>query len=162
MKAALYGAVMVLLLSPSLAGADYFRYETENGTLAFTDDEKRIPSRYREAATQEREQPLDSYARLSVVSHEAWTRRATSPDASATALASADTRVAVEAPERTEPPLRIQIGTRPASTTIELPAQQQGPVRLARYTEWRWVDGRYVPHAIVEQDGHVISIVRLR
>ena len=35
---------------PFVASADYYRYETENGSIAFTDDPERIPERYQDSA----------------------------------------------------------------------------------------------------------------
>ncbi|MEX2205662.1 MAG: DUF4124 domain-containing protein [Myxococcota bacterium] len=60
-------AALALALAPQLAAADYWRYETETGGIAFTDDPKGIPAKYREGATAVKEESLFDYGRLSVV-----------------------------------------------------------------------------------------------
>lgn len=60
-------AAFALALAPQLAAADYWRYETETGGIAFTDDPKGIPAKYREGATAVKEESLFDYGRLSVV-----------------------------------------------------------------------------------------------
>ena len=57
----LAGTVLVAT-APASAGTLY-RWETENGTLAFADDPKRIPERYRESAEEIQTQGLDGYGR---------------------------------------------------------------------------------------------------
>jgi hypothetical protein len=63
----LAAASLALVLAPQLAAADYWRYETETGGIAFTDDPKNIPAKYRESATAVKEESLFDYGRLSVV-----------------------------------------------------------------------------------------------
>ncbi len=63
----LAAASLALALAPQLAAADYWRYETETGGIAFTDDPKNIPAKYRESATAVKEESLFEYSRLSVV-----------------------------------------------------------------------------------------------
>jgi hypothetical protein len=50
MRSGLAVVALVLWLAPAVSGADVFRYETEEGTIAFTDDVKRVPARYRDQA----------------------------------------------------------------------------------------------------------------
>ena len=63
----LAAANLALVLAPQLATADYWRYETETGGIAFTDDPKNIPAKYRESAKAVKEESLFDYGRLSVV-----------------------------------------------------------------------------------------------
>jgi hypothetical protein len=63
----LAAAGFALALAPQLAAADYWRYETETGGVAFTDDPKNIPAKYREGAVAVKEESLFDYGRLSVV-----------------------------------------------------------------------------------------------
>src|SRR5262245_62577148 len=63
----LAAASLALALAPQLAAADYWRYETETGGIAFTDDPKNIPAKYRESAKAVKEESLFDYGRLSVV-----------------------------------------------------------------------------------------------
>jgi hypothetical protein len=60
-------ATLALALAPQLAAADYWRYETETGGIAFTDDPKGIPAKYKDGAVAVKEESLFDYARLSVV-----------------------------------------------------------------------------------------------
>ena len=56
---------------PQLAAADYWRYETETGAVAFTDDPKGIPAKYQASARAVQEESLFDYGRLSVVDSDA-------------------------------------------------------------------------------------------
>lgn len=60
-------AAFALALAPQLAAGDYWRYETETGGIAFTDDPKGIPAKYRDSAVAVKEESLFDYSRLSVV-----------------------------------------------------------------------------------------------
>ena len=63
----LSAAALALGLMPGIAAADYWRYTTESGSLAFTDDVKNVPAKYKASAERIKEEKLDSYHRLSVV-----------------------------------------------------------------------------------------------
>lgn len=63
-------AAMAALLAPQIASADYWRYETETGAVAFTDDPKAIPAKYQASAKPVKEASLFEYDRLSVVDPE--------------------------------------------------------------------------------------------
>jgi hypothetical protein len=52
---------------PLPAGAAYYRYETDNGSLAFTDDAARIPARYQDSAVSVLEQSLHDWDRTTRV-----------------------------------------------------------------------------------------------
>lgn len=56
-------AVALAAAAPAGAGTLY-RWQTENGTLAFADDPKRIPERYREGAEEIHTEGLDDYERF--------------------------------------------------------------------------------------------------
>ncbi len=60
-------AAFALALAPQIAVADYWRYETETGGVAFTDDPKTIPTKYQASAQAVQEESLFDYGRLSVV-----------------------------------------------------------------------------------------------
>ena len=60
-------AMLALGLLPRVAAADYWRYQTDSGSTAFTDDAKNIPAKYRATAERIPEAPLATYPRLSVV-----------------------------------------------------------------------------------------------
>lgn len=63
----LAAAGFALALAPLPAAADYWRYETETGSVAFTDDPKGIPAKYQASAKAVKEESLFDYSRLSVV-----------------------------------------------------------------------------------------------
>lgn len=69
-KGALAGALVAgavgLGVAPAGAGTLY-RWETAEGTLAFADDPKRIPERYRDVAEQIQVDGLEGYARFSPI-----------------------------------------------------------------------------------------------
>ena len=57
------GVTLAAVAAPSFAGTVY-SWTTEDGTMSFTDDPKRIPAKYKSAATQRQLGKLASYARL--------------------------------------------------------------------------------------------------
>lgn len=59
--------LVVAMAPPQQAAADYWRYETETGGVAFTDDPKNIPAKYQAGARAVEEASLFDYSRLSVV-----------------------------------------------------------------------------------------------
>jgi hypothetical protein len=59
--------VLALNLAPRLAAADYWKYESESGSVAFTDDAKNIPAKYQKEAVRVPVRGLEGYERLSVV-----------------------------------------------------------------------------------------------
>lgn len=157
MKAIWLPLALAALLAPALTSADYFRYETDEGVLAFTDDMKQVPSRYGERVETVTEQSLFDYARATIVPRGASNTAAPTPF---------DLEPAIPATESAGPTgatgARMQISSNPSTTTIEVPADAKAPVRIERYTVWLWVDGLYAPHTVVKKDGRIISIVRLR
>jgi hypothetical protein len=60
-------AVLALAIAARIAEADYWRYETETGAIAFTDDAKNIPAQYKDSAKRVKAESLFDYDRLSVV-----------------------------------------------------------------------------------------------
>ena len=59
---ALLLAVVAVLAAPALAGT-YYTWTTDDGTVAFTDDKKRIPARYKDAAKRKTVGRLKDYPR---------------------------------------------------------------------------------------------------
>ncbi len=151
MKASVLSLALTALLTPALASADIYRYETDEGVLAFTDDVERVPSRYQDSVERITEVSLFEYARVTIVPQGAsnsagWT------------LPQGESAAA----PRTEPGSRVRISSNPSTTTLDLPVPTEAPVELERTTEWKWVDGRYVPFAVVKLDGRTVSTTRLR
>jgi hypothetical protein len=58
---------VVLLSAPLAASADYYSYVTDSGTLAYTDDPKYVPARYRDAVERHAYRSFADYPRLTVV-----------------------------------------------------------------------------------------------
>lgn len=82
----LLGALGMCLPLP--AAADYYRYETDNGSIAFTDDPEQIPARYRDSARPMAEQSLHDWERTTRVEPGAHPKpapqvRSATPDAAA-------------------------------------------------------------------------------
>jgi hypothetical protein len=84
------------------AGALY-RYETADGTVAFTDDAKRIPERYREGATTIEPSVLDGYGRYTPADKAASETSAERLEARLAKLRAANAPVADEAEEAVAP-----------------------------------------------------------
>ena len=145
---------LAALLVPAWAFGDYYRYETDEGVLSFVDDIRQIPSRYRDRARPEEEQSLFEHARVTLVP------RGATRAASVTALAGAESAPLASPGQGAAG--GVEIGSNPSNTTIHVPAGSDQTVQIERTTEWKWRDGRYVPHAVVKVDGRVISVTRLR
>jgi hypothetical protein len=130
MRSGLAVVALVLWLAPAVSGADVFRYETEEGTIAFTDDVKRP------------ELSLWDHPRVTIVeSRRDETVRA---------------QPAVEAPAAeapSSPSLAFEVSP---GLWMDLEADADNPVEVER--EWRWVDGVLRPHTVVRQGGKVLAV----
>lgn len=71
----LLGGALLLAAAPAPAGTLY-RWTTEDGTLAFADDARRIPERYREGAEEVQTEGLTGYQRLTPTDAAAQERHA--------------------------------------------------------------------------------------
>jgi len=76
-------ATLALGLVPQAARADYWRYETDSGSTAFTDDAKNIPAKYRASAVKIAEESLFTYPKLSIVDPVKPTPSRVAPEAAA-------------------------------------------------------------------------------
>jgi hypothetical protein len=66
-KAAVAGALVsatVLLVAGTASAGALYRWESENGTLSFADDPRRVPERYRDRVVEIRSEGLDGYGRF--------------------------------------------------------------------------------------------------
>ena len=137
----------LLVCAPGLAAADYYSYTTEEGTFAFTDDLKRVPARYRDAANKHSDRRLVDYSRLTIVPRGATTAAGLDwpgPDLSDVAAA----------PGLADPAMiRLQLG---GSVSIEVPAGSGSPIIVKR-RRYRYSNGYLKPHTIVEQDGRILA-----
>lgn len=149
---------MLMLMLPAAASAEFFRYETEEGTLAFTDDEKRIPSRYRARAVPEAPRSFFDYPRLTIV------------EAGATSVATTSwledladeepSNVPNDAPSTGAGTMQIQ--SNPANVIFDEPVNPDEPVFIERITEWRRVGSWLVPFLVVKRNGQVVAEIKLR
>ena len=141
---------LALLLAPAAASADLYRYETESGSIAYTDDLKRVPELYRASAVREPEQKFTDYNRLSIVS----------PDAHPSAPVSYTNPF--EADHETRQPARspVSIVTIKAAPDVFVDSDPYSdePVKVKRH-EYRWVDGEWQPFTIVSQGGRVLATI---
>jgi hypothetical protein len=143
-----------VLLAPALAAADYYAYTTESGTLAFTDEEKRVPARYRDGAERKPDQDLASYSRLTVVPKGATF--APSPELLATP---ADDAVA-PAPVAAAPApggVRIDAGS---GVSLEVDGSEAEPLEVSRRVVWK--RGATTPQVVVRRGGETLSIIDLQ
>ena len=108
------------------AGADVYRYETEEGTVSYTDDEQRVPARYRESVERVPLRRLNDYKRFTP----SQTRRRDSWESGREAPISATRPIEQTHPTAPDvrPGIRVDVpaGWTPAPT----------PITVRR--EWRW------------------------
>jgi hypothetical protein len=155
MRIILTAAVAAALLAPAAAFADLYRYETEQGTVAFTDDLERVPARYRASADRLESRELASYSRLTVVPRGA-TYAPVEPFEveEAEAAGESESEAAVAEPR---PSVELGLG---ASDALELPLDSDKPITVRR-NQWRYVVeeglGYLKPFTVIEQDGEVIA-----
>ena len=155
MRIILTAALAAALLAPAAAFADLYRYETEQGTIAFTDDVERVPVRYRASATRQEVRDLKSYPRLTVVPRGA-TYAPADPFAEEAAVETGSSEPGQEA-VAARPSVEISLG---AGNAIELPLGSDKPITVRR-NQWRHtVDeglGYLKPYTVIEQDGEIIA-----
>ena len=140
------------LLVAFTSAADYYRYETESGTVAFTDDLKQVPKRYRADVERLKPNALGDYPRLSVADS---SRSISVP------------RTSVDEPDRNRPASRQPQTERARTVTIEVAPgilvdvfpQGDEPIRVEEWTH-RWEDGILQPYTIVRQGDRVLLEIK--
>ena len=141
----LFAAALALGLLPRGAAADYWRYTTESGSLAFTDDVKNVPARYKASAERIPEAKLDGYHRLSIVDSATATPRIVGPrvvsvpEPSTDAVAAAP--VAPAAPKRDGAVVSLDVG----GVKIDLNADGDEPIYVDK-RQYNDLDGNYIDH----------------
>jgi hypothetical protein len=130
----LVAAALALGLVPRLAAADYWRYETDSGSTAFTDDAKNIPAKYRASAVKIAEQPLAGYRKLTVVQKDpAVTRKSVAPELAAAAPVRSEAPVGVASPD-------VQrLGINVSGVQVDIDADADEPIHIDKR---QWVDGQ--------------------
>jgi len=133
----LAGALLALSLAPRLATAQYWRYETESGAIAFTDDPKSIPAKYKDTAKPVKAESLFDYDRLSVVDP---IRPAPAPAQAPRGIAPAERSAAAPARE-TQDRVSVDVG----GVRLDLDADADEPIYVDKeqYTD---ADGNYFDH----------------
>jgi len=143
-------AILSLATLPQLAAADYWRYETESGGVAFTDDPKGIPAKYKASARAVKEESLFDYERLSVVDPVA--SRATAPTHAG--VARGDAAVPVFAWPVSEPAAparsagsgsRVRINVGGTQIDVEGSEDEDAPLYVDR-SQYLDLDGDYIDH----------------
>jgi hypothetical protein len=135
---------------PAAAGAEMYRYETDEGTVAFTDDLKRVPSRYRASAETLPTRSFWDYSRLTIVPRGATTEAGSSlagPQDLAAAPEEGPTSM-IQPPE-----VHVEL-SEGVSTTFQV--DPEAPIEVHR--EYRWLNGRYTPHTIVRQGDRILAV----
>lgn len=128
------------------AGADYYRYETEDGTIAVTDDLKRVPAVYQEKARAIPETSLWDYERITIVSR----RPEFGVQAKPASAASAPLVVPVLPPAR--PLVRVELRE---GVWLHREVDPEPAVEVEQ--THRWVDGSYRPFTIVRQGDEILA-----
>ncbi len=130
------GAGIVSLTVALGAGADVYRYETDEGTISYTDDEQRVPARYRESMERIPPKRLRDYSRFTPVETrplDSWGRDAQSPIA------------ATEPTERTATEIALELAP---GIRMDLRSEDGEPIRVVRRSSWegggirRWLEVR--------------------
>lgn len=130
---------------PGAASADYWRYETETGGIAFTDDAKNVPAKYRKSAVAVKEESLFTYPRLSVVEPIAPpTRAGVGADAAAVPVFPWPVPAGA-APVERRPDERISLDVSGVRIDVDPGDEEDEPIHVSRrqYTD---EDGNYIDH----------------
>lgn len=141
----LFAAAFALALTPRIAAADYWKYTTESGSLAFTDDVKNVPAKYKASAERIPEAKLDSYHKLSVVDSAtsapriAGPRVVSQPEAVADAPAAAP--VAPAQAKRDSAIVTLDVG----GVKVDVDANSDEPIYVDRQ-QYNDVDGSFIDH----------------
>lgn len=138
-------AALALGFVPSHARADYWRYETESGSIAFTDDAKNVPAKYRESAKQIAEEPLTTYPRLSVVQPDAYrpTPRGVADPNAAVPVFPWPVPANAVAPQAHEGSPRVSLDVE--GVRIDVDPNQSEPIYIDK-RQYMTGDGDYIDH----------------
>ena len=165
---------MALAALPLGALAEYWQYETEDGTVAFTDDPKRIPTRYRAGAEKQVDRAVWDYERATISKRGAareTLQTELDPERIAELVpAYAPTPALGPVPETWIPggpiptppaPTRVRVDLGGGSS-IEADAQSDAPIRVERQHYRTNSRGITAPHTVVTQGGRTIAIIEER
>lgn len=150
--------------APPAAAGSFYQWETENGGIAFTDDPKRIPARYREAADPIATRKLDEFARFTPMAASEPAPYAERLEGRLAHLRELNTRTvspdAVQAPAATHPGLAIGQGQGQGVQAYVNPGASDEPVIVE--TVRSRPDGSPVTRhiTIVRQGDRVLSVIK--
>ncbi len=146
---------LALGFAPTIAAADYWRYETETGSIAFTDDAKNIPAKYREGAKQIAEESLFTYPRLSVVQPDAYRpppRPAVDPNAAVPVFPwPAPTAQAAPEERDTQPKISLDV----EGVRIDVDPEQTEPIYIDK-RQYMNAEGEYIDHGGVNSSTTIV------
>jgi hypothetical protein len=137
-------AALALGLLPRVAAAEYWRYETDSGSTAFTDDAKNIPAKYRASAVKIAEEPLTTYKRLSIVEPVQPTPSRVAPEAAAVPVFPWPVGSAAQAPAgENHPSDRIAIDVEGVRIDVDPNSEEPIYIDKQQYTD---ANGDYIDH----------------
>lgn len=147
MRRALLVLVFAAAWGPGLTAADFYRYQTEAGTVSYADEEGAIPTRYRDSAERVSKQALGNYGRLTPV--------AAGADPDAPTVWEVHVEREEERAERLREPRTAYMGLAD-SANLEFPVER-GTIAVSRRGFWK--DGAYRSALVVEQDGEILAVI---
>jgi hypothetical protein len=156
---------LALGLVPRLAAADYWRYETDSGSTAFTDDAKNIPAKYKASAVKIAEESLATYRRLSVVQNTpAVTPRP--PAYAMTPEVAPEPQRPHDVAEEGLPTRRInRLGINVEGIQVDMDADQDEPITIDKRQymdgngDYFDHDGVMAPMTVIRQGGHDLAYI---
>lgn len=140
-------AALGALLLPQIARADYWRYETETGGVAFTDDKKSIPTKYQAGAMAVKEESLMDYGRLSVIhpvrAGEAARAGVTTTETAVPVFAWPAAQPVAEVPaENSDTRVRINVG----GMQFDVDSEDGGDPLYVDRGQYTDLEGNYIEH----------------
>jgi hypothetical protein len=138
-------AALAVALFPRIAAAEYWRYETDSGSTAFTDDAKNIPAKYRSSAVKIAEESLFTYKRLSLVDPvKPATPRSVASEAAVPVFPWPANTAAPAPPARENHPSdRVSIDVEGVRIDVDPNSEEPIYIDKQQYTD---VDGDYIDH----------------
>lgn len=142
--------VVGALLVPALGGAEtYYRYETDSGSIAFTDERERIPTRYRESVTDVPASSLFDYAHTTLSESGASAVAPPKELPTGAALEPGEVGLQGELPER----LALEIGD---GVSLSIPTDPSERITVTRDV-LRWEDGLLRRYTIIKRGDRIIA-----
>ncbi len=143
----------VLLVTPAVASADFYQYETEGGVISFTDDASRIPDRYADRAERHEDRALADYERLSVAQHGASIATA------ATTLEEPEPPAVSGSVEREKSDAGVKVGLQiDDEIVLQVDPERDEPIYVDRR---RYItrNGIMTPHTVVSRGGRPLIYI---